>query len=420
MKRFVSIFLSIATLFCFFVPYVQADESTDSAAVGHFYAPTVRSMIDKSLAIGGVDEEFFHYLADMYLLNPVQLAETISDLPENDILYLARAISYDLHKTNRVSLAVMPTECTAVATQSAAMMIYQQANNEENAALMSFYDFPNVPATAAINDQIASVSISCTAFSEEYSSINDAYTINFTFTLINPSTAAETYYVTVFKVHNGVTTSAGTVAVSVSAYSLRGSGSRTISFSDTGDYQIYCAVSKTASGVYLKESAKKTMSIVAGWKITVELTADRAELGTITLYDGLGNSICSSICLGKSQYNYPMNRTDGHTPIGVYRGIVYEASSNTYSYGPYQRIWIIGVSGYVTDECGHREELMIHGGDPSTNTTSTYYPLRSTNGCVRITNDFQATLITEITNLINNNHLSEGEVIITQDGQTNL
>lgn len=76
------------------------------------------------------------------------------------------------------------------------------------------------------------------------------------------------------------------------------------------------------------------------------------------------------------------------------------------------------------EECSHRSGLLIHGGredyyagmeedDPN-------FKLCVTQGCVRITSEFQLLLQTEITSLIAKNHKSVGIVTITQDGKITL
>ena len=122
------------------------DESVDAGlsttADNAFYAPTIRQMIDVNLELGNQDEEFYHALANAYLASPSLLAETISDLPAADIQYLAKAISYDLHKTNRVDLAVVPNDCNDAVSSAVARLIYIEANNTDNMSLDSFANMP--------------------------------------------------------------------------------------------------------------------------------------------------------------------------------------------------------------------------------------------------------------------------------------
>lgn len=63
-----------------------------------------------------------------------------------------------------------------------------------------------------------------------------------------------------------------------------------------------------------------------------------------------------------------MTQHDGNTPTGTYRGELYpKHETNSYSYGPYRRINMVGVSGIA--KTSGRTEIMIHGGDPTPNTS---------------------------------------------------
>lgn len=89
----------------------------------------------------------------------------------------------------------------------------------------------------------------------------------------------------------------------------------------------------------------------------------------------------------------------GNTPSGTYTGELYGPLSPSSSYGPYKLILTTPVSGQVVD--ANRSGIWIHGGDPSTDTSKTWYPLRPTYGCVRITNADQKTLAEKVQVLVN-------------------
>lgn len=159
--------------------------------------------------------------------------------------------------------------------------------------------------------------------------------------------------------------------------------------------------------------ASSSLIVRGQWHITVELTEDRSQLGTITLYDAGGVELLSDICLGKSESGDSVYVYYGNTPTGEYTGYLYTHNYSTYSYGPYQVIRMTGQSGAIAES--GRSGIWIHGGDPSTNTSSSYYPLRVTNGCVRVTNDTQLQLQTIITDLVTNHyHYTEGTISITE------
>ena len=167
-------------------------------------------------------------------------------------------------------------------------------------------------------------------------------------------------------------------------------------------------------------SLQHTVAVNGNWHITVELTADRTQLGMITLYDASGAEVSHAKCLGQSARNLPMNQIDGHTPIGIYEAYLYTHDESTEVYGPYQVVVLEAHSGYVVEQCGHRSGFWIHGGRASYYEGLTEddpgFALCPTEGCVRVTNAYQLQLQNEISALISNGHYVRGIVTITQDG----
>jgi hypothetical protein len=152
--------------------------------------------------------------------------------------------------------------------------------------------------------------------------------------------------------------------------------------------------------------------VYGDWKVTVVLPSDRNYKGTLTLYKANGSYVCSFECLGRSVSNASMYEYEGNTPTGTYTGFLYGPVETAYSYGPYKVINMTGVSGAIIDS--GRSGIWIHGGDPCTDSSLTYYPLRPTHGCVRISNSNQYNLQNSITNLINSEyHNSTGNIIIS-------
>lgn len=164
-----------------------------------------------------------------------------------------------------------------------------------------------------------------------------------------------------------------------------------------------------SSNVLVATSSSVTVTVWGQWHIDVVLPVDRTQLGTITLYNASGESVLSDICLGKSQTGNSMYVRYGNTPTGEYTGYLYTHNGNPDSYGPYKVIYTIPQSGVIVES--GRSGIWIHGGSPETNTASPYYPLRETQGCVRVTNDMQLRLQNSITNLFTNQyHYETGTV----------
>ena len=430
MKKLLSILLAITMVFYLAPMFVYADEPAEPTETiveqRSFHAPTIRSMIDSNLALGNVDEEFYHLLANAYLTDPVLLCQTISDLSADEITYLAKAISYDLQKTERTAHATLPDDCGTPEATAVANAISAELNNPANGTLAAFMD-PEMAAallSPTVSQRAApSLTVRLDIDSSATHSVAAPTTISVFVGTFTATSSARTFYVDIHKELNDSDSVATCVEVTVPANALSATAVISVNFSAAGDYTLY-AVARNNLGTVSARSVSQTLSVNGKWHITVELTADRYQLGTITLYNASGSEVSNSVCLGRAEGNLPMNQTDGNTPIGVYSAHLDGTRSNTTSYGPYQVIRLIGESGYVVEECSHRSGLLIHGGQPQyyegIEVGDPNFNLCVTHGCVRVTNDYQKQLKTEITALITNNHEQIGIVTITQDGQITL
>ncbi len=421
MKKALSVFLALVLVFTFCTPAAFANEPPEQEPEATtFHAPTIRQMIEANLALDNIDEDFFHKLANAYLANPALLVETIQDLPGDDITYLARAISYDLQKTGRESEAVIPSTCNTPITSAIAKLIFDQAGNEDNAALDSFCDdllYAFVPTQASIlssDEMYVSTPVLSTTQADIYTNATATFTVG----SLSPSSESRSCIYRLYRTNGSTSTLVkfGNATIPANMHST----TVTASFTNNavGEYSYYVQVLISSSST-LTSDTSDSITVTGTWHITVELTADRTQLGTITLFNGEGTQVSTSICLGKSAYNYPMNQTDGHTPIGIYEAYLDGYKADTEAYGIYQYIRMHGVSGYVVDACSHRDGLLIHGGRTEYNDNPTE-PLHHTYGCVRVLGTYQLQLENELTSLANSYHYAIGQVTITQDGQTTL
>jgi hypothetical protein len=105
--------------------------------------------------------------------------------------------------------------------------------------------------------------------------------------------------------------------------------------------------------------------------------------------------------------------TDGNTPTGTATGVRSGPLSPASSYGPYQVVSLTPVSGIIKDS--GRTGFLIHGGDPCTDPSLPWYPLRPTNGCIRVSNANQLLLKNSIGSLIASYHDQVGNVVISQN-----
>lgn len=163
-----------------------------------------------------------------------------------------------------------------------------------------------------------------------------------------------------------------------------------------------------------------TVSSTGVWEIYVWLyqhrtaSPNRDNLGVVLQLwkpDGSMDWTTNTV-LGRSASGDSPMVTNGNTPTGDYSGYLYGPMSNTYSYGPYKVVYMDGVSGDIVTS--GRSGIWIHGGDPSSDTSATWYPLRPTYGCVRISNSDQSTLQTRIQNLVNQGAAATGSIKIRE------
>ncbi|WP_234531909.1 L,D-transpeptidase family protein [Paenibacillus pseudetheri] len=102
--------------------------------------------------------------------------------------------------------------------------------------------------------------------------------------------------------------------------------------------------------------------------------------------------------LGRSEYGYNWSQINGHTPTGVYSATISGApmdqtEGNIRSYGPSKYVIMDPISGNaLTAEQNGRTGLWIHGG-AAADAGAISYPLRPTHGCVRLSDNDQASLI---------------------------
>lgn len=146
--------------------------------------------------------------------------------------------------------------------------------------------------------------------------------------------------------------------------------------------------------------------------IIANFTSNRDYKGSLKMYDSNGNLVFGPVeALGRGtsceENDWDHTKwwlTNADTPTGSYTAWIVGPGSPVSSYGPYERVSMDPISGnaLIAEENG-RYGFMIHGGDPETNTSATWYPLRPTYGCIRISNSNQAALIKKIKEIAGDN-----------------
>lgn len=116
--------------------------------------------------------------------------------------------------------------------------------------------------------------------------------------------------------------------------------------------------------------------------------------------------------LGRSASGDHPLKYKGNTPTGEYKGWRNGIRPNKRSYGTGEVISTIPVSGQIVDS--GRSGIAIHGGSPSSNTSASWYPLRPTYGCVRVSNANQHVLADKIKELENNGAQKYGKIIMRE------
>jgi hypothetical protein len=184
-------------------------------------------------------------------------------------------------------------------------------------------------------------------------------------------------------------------------------------FTSTGSLYTLVKVYSSSDGTLLAQRQSAYTNTVYGyWTISIQLPKSRLAKGSLTLFNAEGTATIKAECLGLSQYRdtTTMYQTNGNTPTGIYTGRLDGPYTPTRSYGPYQVINMAAVSGAA--KTSGRSGIWIHGGDPGVSSVAAIYPLRMTNGCVRISNADQLRLQNMITDLVANCHYSTGTIYI--------
>lgn len=413
--KIVSMLLVFSLLVCI-CPFAaaQGTSAEEEPYIG-FHAPTIRKLIDVNLACGNADEEFFHLLADAYLADPELLIETIMDLPDDDIAYLAKAIAYDLQKTNRQ--ADVQTDFADPAADVFGRLIALETADAENASLDSFLDEDLLMGeiTGGIPDELLAleeVEVSSFSLSADETEVASPVTATISISSTLVSSALRSYSIKFYKKLGTTTSQCGSAVARILSNGTAASASASLVFNATGVYQIYAEIYNSA-GALLATSQSISITVSGKWHIDVVLPVNRNYKGTIALFDASGTTMLTGDCLGQSVSGDPMDVEFGRTPTGEYIGYLGEHYGATSSYGPYLAVKTEPISGIA--KTSGRSDIWIHGGDPITDTTSTHYPLRVTLGCVRVTNGRQLQIQNTITNLVDDGyHYTVGTVSIRE------
>lgn len=132
-----------------------------------FNPATILKMIEANLSTRSVDESFFNNLAHAYLANPTLFCKTIAVLPANDILVLAKAVSYSLQKSGQADRAAIPNNCSDPMIFAIAKLVYEEVVNVKALSITEFVSFYDTVKRIDPDDIIDLESVENTETSEE-------------------------------------------------------------------------------------------------------------------------------------------------------------------------------------------------------------------------------------------------------------
>ena len=356
-------------------------------------------------------------IANAYLADPEKFTEMISDLSSQQLEHISRGIAYALYNTNRARFAVEAVETDDPAAQAAAQMIYDQCRNRENRNIDVFFSTTtqNTATTYAAGGLISPITGPTITIGATTADVSNPIQCTVRFTTDTVATNNEVYTIRTYKRMGDTIHLASVSYATVAAFSNVAFASYQVAFSATGVYTLYAEVYHSTGSLVATTADTESITVSGRWHITVELPENRELFGILSLYNASGTLIHTCICLGLSDTGADPSVFGGNTPTGECTGYLAGPDANTYSYGPYKVIILIPQSGQIKElyDRGDRSGIVIHGGDPA-DVGVTTYPLRPTNGCIRITNADQLTIQTSIEALIVDHHYQVGNVSITE------
>ena len=378
-----------------------------------FNPDTIKKLIDVNLVLMNPDEELFHVLGTAFRADTCLFIKTISGYSREIINYLAQGVANDCIRFNEKEYAVFGAERLTAEEFSLIKLFEEKINSRSIHALGFKSDYQRENSKGFARSAYVPI-IDTITYTTSPLDVGTNVNLSVVFKETAHTTDVRTYYTRVYAVRDGVSWLKASKAIAIPAGSTSVSTTYTLSFSNVGEVYTRVEVYSSSFGSLLAQKLKTYPDIIHGkWSIAVSLSSDRSQFGSLTLYDASGTSLLNTICLGKSDSGNDMYTTNGDTPTGTYTGELGGPNGNTSSYGPYKYVQMTGVSGVIIES--GRSGIWIHGGTTASPSLQTY-PLRPTNGCVRITNDDQQNLENEITAMTSATgyHYAVGNITIVE------
>lgn len=392
----------------------DADTSIDHGSatlspVPQFNPQYLDTLIDTYFEVGNYDdEELNQTFNEVYRLEPALFSSALENLTTVQLEKIASGIALDCSQNNLESVTIDASDASALSNKQIDVLnvIEEEIEAAENSepAPIGVELTPRATQVPTIGAILYQGSLTCGIASK----------LNVTYTETTASSTSRTYWTEVYGVRNGTAYLKASGSVVIPSGSTSKTQSYSIAYSNTGPVYTLVKVYASQNGTMLTSRQGASPDTVTGkWYINVNLPVNRDYLGSLSLYHANGALQKTCECLGKSQYNTAMTATKGNTPTGTYSSTIVGKGSPESSYGPYERINMVGLTGIA--KTSGRSGIMIHGGDLISDTSSNHYPLGVTNGCIRVTNTNQQQLVSLIHTLINNFYAtSTGTVTVTQ------
>jgi hypothetical protein len=386
-------------------------EDPDSIKTCPFNKKTILGFIERNEKSGNVDEEYFHVLGDAYRADPYSFAEMISVRSDDSIDFIARAVAYDCLNHNDYTISSSAHNFSNENADSLLIgivnLIEAEIADSSNGNLSSFIDTPN-SAPVTLRSTIVPT-IGAMNYTSAPLYVGDSEKLSVVFSESSSTSTTRTYYTEVYGIRNGTAWLKATKAITIPASSTSTTVTYNIDFSDVGEFYTLVKIYSSNGGSLLASRQGAYSDTIKGkWEIDISLKIDRSS-GTLSIYNAKGDMLLSKPCLGRSASGIAWNSTNGHTPTGKCTGYIHEKLTPVSSYGPDEHIDLIPSSGNIL--ISGRQGFAIHRGDLSSTGA-----LRPTNGCVRLSNSSQRSLLDIVIDLKSSSgfHDSTGNIEISE------
>mgnify|MGYP000891897875 CR=1 FL=1 len=357
------------------------------------------------------DEEYIEVIGNAFRDDPEEFAKTIESLSDSEIQLISKYLAYDCIKKNKTDFNKSIINDDSKENHNKLIdMVRSEISNKDNKNMIE--NIRNANLKEEKTEKITPIpNIESIYVENKNLNVGEESILQVKLSEKTSVNTLRVYYTEIYAMRNNKEyfKTSGIISIPEGKTSAEGYFNQVFYSTEPTNILVKIYSSDTTSVIVEKESSYQ-IAAAGKWHIDVDLPVDRDYKGQLYLWDSSGTLKLMMECLGKSQSNEDMLEENGNTPTGEYTGSLDGPHLNTGSYGPYKYVKMTGVSGVIIDS--GRSGIWIHGGNAITDTSNTHYPLRVTNGCVRIGNADQQRLQNMITSLISSGHDSKGTISI--------